>query len=256
MSASNISSNLTKTYEQLSSMKKLNRAADNAAGLVISEALKSQSNGYSAGYNNIQSGKDLLNVADGGLSSIQDNLQRIRELSVKASNGTYSYDDKQAMQDEIDQLKSGIQDAAKGTEYNTKKLLDGSMADMNLAMNPDGTGMKIQLDNSTLESLGIKDFSVMGKFDISDIDEAIKKVSTSRSKIGATTSRLEYASNNNTNTSLNLTGAVSNIEDLDVGKSVSDMQKEKVLEEYRMFAQSAKMKQEVSNVNKLLGITQ
>lgn len=256
MSAGNISYDNSKVYEQLSTMKSINKAADNPAGLIIVEGMKTQTNGLITGANNSKSGQDLLNVADGGLSSIQDSLQRIRELGVKASNATYTYDDKKNIQDEIDGLKASIQDAAKGTEYNTKKLLDGSMADLHLATNPDGTGMKIHLDNSTLESLGIANFDVTGNFDISDIDKAISSVSKSRSNIGATTNALSHSINNNYLTNENLTKATSNIEDLDVYKALSDMKKNQVLENYRVFAQSAKIQHSSVNVNKLLGITQ
>ena len=173
MAISSINS-ISKSYEQLSSMKKINSAADNAAGLAIVEKMNSQTNGYDVGNSNGKAGQDLIKTAEGGLASIQDNLQRIRELAVQASNGIYAPEDKEAIQKEVEQLKQGIQDAARGTEFNTLKLLDGSMADMDLALNPDGTGMEIQMYNSTLESLGIADFDVTGSFSIEDIDKAIE----------------------------------------------------------------------------------
>lgn len=241
-------------YEQLSTMKKVNSAADNAAGLAISEKMTSQVNGYDKGSENAQASSDMLKVAEGGLSSIQENLQRIRELGLQASNAIYTDEDKRAIQDEIDGLKSSIQDAAKGTEYNTLKLLDGSMADMNLALNPDGTGMKIQLANSTLESLGIEDFDVTKEFDIKDIDSAIEKVSQSRASVGSTQNVLESVYNTNGISSENLTNAKSKIVDLDVEKAVSDMQKDKVLDEYKRYAMMEKIKNEKMDVNKMLGL--
>ena len=250
MSVSSIN-NISNSYEQLSSMKKINSAADNAAGLAIVEKMKSQTNGYDVGTNNGKTGQDLIQTAEGGLASIQDNLQRIRELAVQASNGIYAPEDKQAIQYEIEGLKQGIQDAAKGTEFNTLKLLDGSMADLNLALNPDGTGMEIQMANSTLESLGIEDFDVTGNFNIEDIDKAIEKVSDARSSLGATYNALEHATAYSSLASENLTAASSRIEDLDVEKAVSDMKKQEVLDNYALFVQKLRMEQEEKKLNVL-----
>ena len=160
MAVSGIGNQLSASYEKLSSMKQINKAADNAAGLAIVNKMESQTNGYDVGTGNTQTGQDLVKTAEGALGSITDSLQRIRELSVQASNAIYAPEDKAAIQAEIDGIMSGIQDVAKNTEFNTLKLLDGSMADLNLAMNPDGTGMEIQMENATLEALGIKDYDV------------------------------------------------------------------------------------------------
>ncbi len=250
MSVSSIN-NISKSYEQLSSMKQINSAADNAAGLAIVKKMEAQINGYDVGTRNGKTGQDLLNVAEGGLASITDNLERIRELAVQASNAIYTPEDKAALQYEIDGLKQGIQDAAKGTEFNTLKLLDGSMADLNLALNPDGTGMEIQMANSTLESLGIADFDVTGNFNLSDIDHAINKVNEARSSMGASYNALEHATNYSALASENLTAASSRMEDLDVGKAISDMKKQEVLENYSLFVQRLKMQQEEKKLNVL-----
>ena len=250
MSISSINS-INKSYEQLSSMKKINSAADNAAGLSIVQKMESQTNGYDVGNSNGKAGQDLLKVADSGLVSINDNLQRIRELAVQASNGIYAPEDKQAIQYEIEGLKQGIQDAAKGTEFNTLKLLDGSMADLNLALNPDGTGMEIQMTNSTLESLGIADFDVTGNFDIADIDKAIEKVNEARGSLGASYNALEYATNYSALASENLTASSSRIEDLDVEKAISDMKKQEVLDGYSLFMKRVQMQQEEQQLNVL-----
>lgn len=250
MSVSSIENSLNTSYEQLSSMKKINSAADDAAGLTILEGMKSQSNGHDVAVNNAKDGQNLLNVAEGGLSSITESLQRIRELGVQASNDfMYTAQDKQAMQYEIEGLKQSIQDAAKGTEFNTIKLLDGSKADLNLATNPDGTGMEIQLTNSTLESLGIADFDVTKDFKISDIDKALEKVTSARTDIGATTNALNSSIRYSGIASENVTRASSKIEDLDVAKAVSELKKNKVLEDYKMFAQKAVLQQQSNMAN-------
>lgn len=246
-------SGLSQNYEQLSSGYKINSAADDTAGLAIANKLEKQSKGLDAGSNNAAAGQDLLKVADGGLSSIQNSLQRMRELSIQASNSAiYSPSDLKAMQKEIDGLKQSIQDTAKGTRYNTMSLLDGSKADLNLATNPSGGGMKIQLVNSTLEELGIADYNVTGKFDISALDKAIEKISGSRSGIGAAMNALDSVSSYNKSTAINQTAAQSRIQDLDVPKAISEMKKNEVLEDYKMSMTKKKMEQE-SLVTKLLG---
>lgn len=246
MSISSISSqSLYQNYRQLSSGKRINSASDDAAGLAIAQKLLTQSNGYDAGWRNAATSQDMVNVADGGLSSITESLQRIRELGVQASNtAIYGDSERKMMQQEIDQLKESITDAAKNTRFNTMNLLDGSMGSSHVASNPDGSGMDINMPNATLEALGIADFDVTGDFDLSVIDEALDKVSSARGDVGATYNRLSYTMNYNSYASLNTTASRSRIEDLDMPKAISDMQKNNLLEQYRLMMQK---KQEEQN---------
>lgn len=245
---------MNQSYNRLSTMKKVNKAADDAAGLAIAEKLLSQVNGYDMANYNASASKNMLGVAEGGLTQIHDNLQRIRELSIQASNGIYTSEQKMAIQYEIDGLKSSIQDAAKGTEYNTMKLLDGSKADMHLALNPDGTGMKIQLANSTLDALGLTDYDVTKDFNIEDVDKAIAMISESRGSIGATQNVLDSVIRSNGIASENLTSARSGIMDLDVGKEVSELQKQRILNDYKNFTASARLQNDAMTVNKMLSM--
>ncbi len=239
-------------FTSLVSGKRINSAADDAAGLAISEKLLSQTNGYAVGINNAADGINLMNVADGALSTMQDSLQRIRELAVQAGNGIYSASDKELIQMEIDGLKQSIQDAAKGTEFNTMKLLDGSMADLSLATDPSGSGLTIQMDNSTLESLGIADFNVTGKFSTDSIDSAIQAVSKARSRVGAKTNVLNHTINYNVNAGLNLMAANSRVRDTDYGTVVTNKNRDDILSQYRIFAMKAQMSNH-AGVLKLLG---
>lgn len=239
-------------FTSLVSGKRINSAADDAAGLAISEKLLAQTNGYAVGTNNAADGINLMNVADGALSTMQDSLQRIRELAVQAGNGIYSASDKELIQMEIDGLKASIQDAAKGTEFNTMKLLDGSMASLSLATNPSGGGLSIQMDSSTLESLGIADFNVTGKFSLDDIDSAIQAVSKARSRLGAKTNALGHTINYNENAGLNLMAANSRIRDTDYGTAVTNKNRDDILSQYRIFAMKAQMNNH-AGVLKLLG---
>jgi flagellin len=253
MAISSINNQLNTNYEHLSTMKRINSAADDAAGLSIAESLKSQSNGYDVASNNAANSKNMLNVADGALSSISDSLQRIRELSLQASNSIYTNDDKASIQSEIDQLKQHINYVAGNTEYNTKKLLDGSVTSVNTTLSANGSSMNTKLPNSTLDALGIADYDVTGDFDIQKIDDAIRKVSSSRSSIGASTNALDYAYSNSQYTSQNLKSARSRIEDLDVPSYISDMNKNRILNEYRLFVQSSKTGQATRGISILLG---
>lgn len=135
----------------------------------------------------------------------------------------------------------GIQYTATATQFNEMKLLDGSMADMEIASNPDGTGIKIQMENLSLKGLGLEGYNVTGNFDISAIDAAMKKINDARSSTGASTNALEHAYNYNTGASYNLLSSRSRIEDLDIPKAVSEQQKSKLLGDYRMGMLRKKM---------------
>lgn len=222
-------------YTALSSGSRINRAADDAAGLAIREKMSAQRNGFSTGASNAQDGISLLNVADGALSGIQDSLQRIYELGVKASNGLYGNAEKQSIQKEIDGLKQSIQDTAKGTTFNTMKLLDGSMADIELATDPEGSRLKIQMANSTLESLGIADFDVTGDFNLDDIKNAMETVSEARSRFGAQSNALEHTVSYDDYAAYHAASAESRLGDTDYGEEISKKNREEALEQYRIF---------------------
>ncbi|MCM1179022.1 MAG: flagellin [Clostridium sp.] len=240
-----MSLSIDKNYRNLSSGYKINSAADDAAGLSISEKIKNQKNGYDIGTENAESGNNVLNVADGALSSMYDSLSRIRELGLQASNSAiYSKDELSMMQAEIDQIKKGITSIARDTQFNGLKLLDGSMATMELATNPSGVGHEMELANVTLEELGIADFDVTKQFDIRDIDNALKKVTSAQSSIGAQSNRLAYTVLNNQNTSYNLESAFSSLRDTDMAKEMSDLQKNQILEQIQLKMQKKRMEEE------------
>jgi len=252
VSGVNSGRNVDFMYGRIASGKRIQTAADDASGLAIANKLKRQNNGLDVGASNISDGIGVANIKDGALGTMQDSLQRIYELSLKASNGLYSADDKAMIQDEVGQLLQDIERTAVGTQYNEMKLMDGSMADMNIASNPDGTGMKIQMENVTLQALGIDGYDVTGNFDINDIVGAMEKISTSRSGTGAATNAMEHAYNYNTGSSLDLVASRSRIEDLDIPKAVSEQKKNKLLKDYQMVMLNKKMKDD-SMVVRLFG---
>ena len=237
--------------QQIASGKRINSAADDAAGLTISESLKSETGARDAATENIQSGISALNIADGALGSINDYLQRIKELSVKASNGLLTKADKQAIQNEINQNIKGIDEIASSTQYNTLNLLDGSNENITIASNPDGTGPSIGAAKSTSEALGLKGYNVTGDFDMSIIDKAIDTVNANRSQVGADTNALEYAYSYGQNSIEQLNSANSRIEDADIAKAISEQKKASLLEQYRLMAQKKKSEED-SIVSKML----
>lgn len=240
-----MSLSIDRNYRNLSSGSRINSAADDAAGLAISEKLKNQVNGYDVGTENAEKGNSVLNVADGALSTMYDSLSRIREIGIQASNSAiYSKDELGMMQAEIDQIKQGIADIAKNTQFNGIKLLDGSRATMELATNPRGVGHEMEMMNASLEELGIADFDVTKSFNLKDIDDAIKKVTSAQSSIGAQSNRLAYTIMNNQNTSYNLTDAYSRIHDADMAEEVSDLKKNSILEQVKLNMQKKRQEQE------------
>ena len=221
-------------YSKLSSGKRINKAADDAAGLAIGKKMQRQENGLLVSAQNVKDGMGALNVADGAMDGMMDYLQRMRELALRASNGLYSDSDRETFQTEIDSLKEGIQSLAKNTSFNEQTLLDGSMADMNLVTNPEGGGLSISMANTTLEALGIADFDVRsGNFDLSAIDKAMDMVSSARSNTGAYTNRLTHTYNFNMGAAEETTRSRSRIEDLDLPMAISEKQKKDLLMEYR-----------------------
>ena len=231
-------------YSQIASGKRINSAADDAAGLTIAEKMNSQETGLRVGSDNAKDGVSLLNVADGALGQITDSLQRIYELGVKASNGLNTGEELGAIQKEVDQLLTDIEGIGKNTEFNTMKILDGSMADLELATKPDGTGQKIQMVSSTLADLGIEGFDVTKSFDLSKITDAISKVSEARSGMGAQTNALESTIRYNDYAAENTLSSRSRLEDLDMAKAISEKKKQETLNQYQLMMQKRRQQEE------------
>lgn len=243
---SGVSSVNYSSYGNFASGKKINSAADGAAELSIIENENRQVGGLDAGANNMKSAKEALNISDGALGQVTDYLQRMRELAVQAKNGIYSDSDKQMIQDEINQLKQGISDIAGQTDYNTKKLLDGTNTQFDLAIDADGNSKSFTTANATLQALGIEDFDVTKDFSLQTIDDALDKVTEARGSMGAQSNAFDYALNYNANASYNLTGAKSKLEDLDFPKAISEKKKQQTLQEYALMMQKKRQEQEAS----------
>ncbi|WP_182102467.1 flagellin N-terminal helical domain-containing protein [Niallia taxi] len=230
-------SNAGKSMEKLSSGSAINRAADNASGLAISEKMRGQIRGLEQAQKNSQDGISMIQTAEGALNETHSILQRVRELAVNASNGTNAAEDKQAIQDEIGQLTEEMNSISSKTEFNGTKLLDGSL-DVSLQTGANaGEQVSLQvLQDMSATGLGIEGIDVTAwagpaDFDtaIETIDTAINTVSSERSKLGAMQNRLDHTINNLATTAENTTAAESRIRDTDMAKEMMSFQKNNIL---------------------------
>ncbi|MGV8146882.1 MAG: flagellin [Alkaliphilus sp.] len=246
-------SKISKTLERLSSGKRINRASDDAAGLAISEKMRAQVKGLKAASRNSLDGISLVQTAEGAMSEVHAMLQRMRELAVQASNGTYNTEDLQTIQNEVEQLLEEIDKIATGTSFNENKLIDGSLASPNgivfqIGANA-GETIEVFVDDLQATALGIDglDLVTSPSAGIGLLDTAITKVSEVRSTLGAVQNRLEHTIANLDNTAENLTAALSRIEDVDMALEMSEFTKLSILSQAgtAMLAQANQIPQMV-----------
>lgn len=215
--------NASKNLEKLSSGLKINRAGDDAAGLAISEKMRGQIRGLDMAQKNAQDGISLIQTAEGALNETHDILQRMRELAVQSANDTNTDADRKELQAELAELTTEIDRIAETTQFNTKPLLDGSVTDtgkltFHIGAN-NGQNMELTISSMSASGLLISGLSISGQASadaaITTIQNAIDKVSSERSKLGANQNRLEHTINNLGTSSENLTAAESRIRDVD-----------------------------------------
>lgn len=234
-----------KTLEKLSSGLRINRAADDAAGLAISEKMRAQIRGMRQAIRNAQDGISFIQTAEGALNETHAILNRMRELAVQASNGIYTESDKQKLQEEFTQLYDEIDRIALTTEFNTKKILSGSYKDNGVVfqigpnanqmisgtitnMTAAGLGLGVELK---LASGGIgynANYETIQNV-IEKLDEAIDTVSAERSKLGAIQNRLEHTIANLSVTMENLAASESRIRDADMAQEMTEFTKNQIL---------------------------
>lgn len=198
--------NLSRSYQKLSSGKRINSAADDAAGLAIAQKLLKQSNGLDAGVYNARNSQNMLNIAEGAMGSVTDSLQRINELSTQAANGLYSDSDRSAIQAEIDQLTSEINRVSETTKFNETYLLKGGSGSRSMPVSARDAGLEGTLTQNaasavfTMDALKTGDTIKIGgsEYTIGDTDtdnvitadtaySKIQQELASASSIGATT---------------------------------------------------------------------
>lgn len=217
---------LAKKTEKLSSGYRVNRAADDAAGLSISEKMRAQIRGLDQASSNAQDGISLIQTAEGALNEIHSVLQRMRELTVQAANDTNVTADRRAIAKEIRALTSEIDRIATQTEFNTMKLLSGSFSGKVLQVGANASQtISLKISAMTASKLGVSAGKIAAKISksgatgkeitmlISVVNKAISKVSLQRSALGALQNRLEHTIANADNMSENLQSAESKIRD-------------------------------------------
>jgi len=246
---------VAKSTEKLSSGYQVNRAADDAAGLSISEKMRNQVRGLNQAVKNAEDGISLIQTAEGNMNEIHSILQRMGELAIKARNDVNASEDRKTIQDEVKQLKEEICSITKKAEFNGTKLLNGSMASTKAKQLQVGANqgelLKISIKGTSLSKLGLKNTEVTtgakASAAIKQIQSAIKNVSAQRSLLGAIQNRLEYTINNLENYSENLTSAESSIRDTDMAKEMVSYSKNNILQQaaQSMLAQANQSNQGV-----------
>jgi len=260
---------LSTSMEQLSTGKRINSAADDAAGLAISNKMTAQIRGLNQAVRNANDGISLMQVAEGATTEITNMLQRMRELAVQASNDTYTSFDRSALNAEVTQLKEEITRIADNTEWNGMKLFIAQSAGsaggigtsglVTLQVGVDGESsdrIQVQLNDIDTTKLGISGISLTttsgATSALSALDEAISMIDDDRATFGATINRLTYAVDNLTNVSQNTTASRSRILDTDYAKASSELARTQIIQQ-AATAILAQANQSQQSVLKLLG---
>jgi len=243
--------------ERLSTGKRINSAADDAAGLAIVNSMTSQIRGMQQGVRNANDGISLAQTAEGALNEVTNMLQRVRELAVQAGSDTYADTDRDNIQAEVDELTAQIGQVVSNTEFNGVKLFDGSTATVTVMAGANAADtIDITLDDLTALTSG---GGAAGSFDVTgtdgsaartaltDIDTDIETISTTRATLGASQNRLQSAVNNLTNVSTNLSDARSRIADTDYSAETTALAKAQILGQAStaMLAQANQSQQNV-----------
>ena len=255
----------SKSMEKLSSGYRINRAADDAAGLAISEKMRGQIGGLAQAQRNAQDGISLVQTAEGALNEVHSMLQRVRDLKVQFDNGTLSSDDKDAIASEVYAIGQEVGSITTDTKFNGNVLLKGgtykfqvgandsetittTAADMSAGISNLGTGGVAELSGLTSAANALSALSTGNALGaISTIDAAIKNVSTARANFGAVQNRLEHRLNNLATYQENLTASESRIRDVDMASEMTTFTKLNILQQAgtSMLAQANQAPQNV-----------
>ncbi len=257
---------LNKSLEKLSTGMRINRASDDAAGLSVSEQLRTQVRGIAMGNRNIQDGISLLNIAEGALIEIEDMLQRLRELAIQAANDTLTSRERNYVNIEFSQLKEEIDRIADSTQFNTQKLLNGDATSpwstggiLHVGPNDNSGGddvIVVTIGGVTTGSMGIDGTNCMvitqtdATSAITALDGALTSVNELRADLGAKTNRLEHSLNNQENQEQNMQAAESVIRDTDFAHETTQFSRHQILQQSStaMLAQANMIPQSVLNL--------
>ncbi|GAA3923057.1 flagellin [Litoribacillus peritrichatus] len=234
----------TQNFQRISSGSRINSAADDAAGLLISTGFTASISGTEQAIRNSNDAISLNQTAEGAVSSVQDDLQRIRELSAQSSNGTLTDQDRQGLQAEVDQLVENISETISGSDFNGISLLNDD-SDVNFQVGPDA-GDTLTLERGNLEQqladLGINDINIStqagAQSALGVVDDALDVTSQAAANFGANQNRLSSTIDNLANTVVNESAANSRIADADLAKEISELASRLVKEEAQNSAQA------------------
>jgi flagellin len=231
-----------KQLQQLSSGSRINSAADDAAGAAISERITSQLGGFDAAIRNANDSISAIQVTDGALSSINDNISRIKELSLQAGNGALNVQDRQALQEEVNFLIEDSTQILNNTQFNGKSLLSNS-EDLNVQL--DEPGKNIQLQGKDLakefEDLGFDKIDLRSQKQASEsldtLNQASELVLSRQSELGAVSNRIENSIDTISSSRINAAEARSRISDTDYAQASSDLAANQVREQAQIAVQ-------------------
>jgi len=253
------SQNINKSLNALASASKLTQAANDAASLAISDKLLALVSGSGQAIQNSNEMIGLLQVADGGLQGIEDNSQRIRTLTLQASNGTLSSSDRESIQKEIDALTESSQDIASSTSFNDIKLLDGTGGAQGDGTFVAQTGANVGETQSTTIAdirsfIPTVDVTTQAGRDaaLGDIDTALKDINTTRATVGAGQNALMSNIRNTSVSQINAASAASQLRDVDFALESANFSRQNILAQTGTFAQSQANSRN-ANVASLLG---
>jgi len=228
---------LNQSLERLSSGLRINRAADDAAGLAIAEGFNPIERGAQVAGRNTQDGINLVQTAEGGLIETTNILQRIRELALQAANGTQSDNNRAAIDTEVQQLLSQIDDIAQDTEFNGVRVLSGGQTvtlqsgfqqGQTLVLNVDDAGSAALVESATTTDLNVS--SVAGAVGaISQVDRALRSVKSLRATLGAQQNRLEFTINTLSIQEENSAASESAIRDADIARETIQFTRNQIL---------------------------
>lgn len=249
------------SMNRLSSGKRINSAADDAAGLAIATRMRARQSGLEKASQNTQDGMSLIRTAESAMNSVSNILTRMRDLAVQSSNGTNTKDNQSALQKEFAELQEQINYIATNTEFNDTNLLAGTGSGTvikieTLDSSSSAQQIAITIANSSTGSLGVGSTaasigsSTAALASISLIDAALKTVADNRATLGATLNRLDRNVENLNNQATNMAASASQIEDADMAKEMSEMTKYKILNEagISMLSQANQTPQMVSKL--------
>lgn len=252
---------LSRTMERLSSGLRINRAADDAAGLAVSEEMRTQIRGMRVAARNALDGVSLVQVADGALGGVNDMLQRVRDLAVQAANGTLTDPQRNNLDREVQSILAEIARVAADTEFNGIRILSGSVATAASAVTLQVGANSSQVIAFTIgtmsaENLGVSGLAVSTAASataaIASIDAAIRTVNSQRAQMGAIQNRLEQTISRLDLTSENLQAAESRIRDADMAAEMIQFTRNQIIQQSGT-AMLAQANQAPQSVLQLLG---